>query len=240
MVSVFICCEHTPQFNTIAFLLEYALKAAKSAGLTAVGSRGKDAVCVAIQKKVAEKLMDASYVTSVHKITKRIGCVTTGIAPDGAALVQRARQIAAEFADKNGYEIPVHFLSQKLADMEQVYTQHAYMRPYAVNAILFAVDDERGPQLFKVDPAGHFSGYSAVASGPKEQEAFNSLERRKNFGEATEEETIHTALATLQTVCGGGFKARDVEVALTDKNGVFRKLSDEEVEEVLTAIAEKD
>lgn len=37
--------------------------------------------------------------------------------------------------------------------------QHASMRPLGVIPMLIAVDEERGPQLFKVDPAGYFVGY---------------------------------------------------------------------------------
>ncbi len=37
--------------------------------------------------------------------------------------------------------------------------QHASMRPLGVIPILVAIDEERGPQLFKVDPAGYFVGY---------------------------------------------------------------------------------
>ena len=33
------------------------------------------------------------------------------------------------------------------------------MRPLAVMPILLGIDEERGPQLFKVDPAGYFVGY---------------------------------------------------------------------------------
>lgn len=32
-----------------------------------------------------------------------------------------------------------------------------------------SVDDEKGPQVFKVDPAGHVLGYKATAAGSKEQ-----------------------------------------------------------------------
>jgi hypothetical protein len=35
------------------------------------------------------------------------------------------------------------------------------MRPLAVIPILLGIDEERGPQLFKVDPAGYFVGYKA-------------------------------------------------------------------------------
>lgn len=37
--------------------------------------------------------------------------------------------------------------------------QHAYMRPLGVISTLIGIDEERGPQLFKVDPAGYFVGY---------------------------------------------------------------------------------
>ncbi len=37
--------------------------------------------------------------------------------------------------------------------------QHAYMRPLAVVPILAGIDEEQGPQLFKVDPAGYYVGY---------------------------------------------------------------------------------
>lgn len=33
------------------------------------------------------------------------------------------------------------------------------MRPLGVVSMLIAVDEERGPQLFKVDPAGFYIGY---------------------------------------------------------------------------------
>jgi hypothetical protein len=37
--------------------------------------------------------------------------------------------------------------------------QHAYMRPLGVISMLASVDEERGPSLFKVDPAGYYVGY---------------------------------------------------------------------------------
>ena len=33
------------------------------------------------------------------------------------------------------------------------------MRPLCVVTMLYSIDEERGPQLFKIDPAGHFIGY---------------------------------------------------------------------------------
>ena len=45
--------------------------------------------------------------------------------------------------------------------------QHAYMRPLGVISIIIGIDEERGPQLFKVDPAGYYVGYKvSAAAGP--------------------------------------------------------------------------
>lgn len=44
--------------------------------------------------------------------------------------------------------------------------------------IVIGVDPEYGPQCFKLDPAGYFVGFHATASGQKQQEAMNHLEKK--------------------------------------------------------------
>ena len=102
--------------------------------------------------------------------------------------------MASEFRHTYGYEVPVDYLAARLADQAQVYTQvlrstcctaslafvaapcahvhgcaaqHAYMRPLGVVPILCGIDEERGPQLFKVDPAGYFVGYKVRWCWPR-------------------------------------------------------------------------
>ena len=50
---------------------------------------------------------------------------------------------------------------------------------------LVGCDEEFGPQVFRVDPAGHTTGYKAIATGSKEQEATTHLEKafKKNNGQ---------------------------------------------------------
>ena len=38
------------------------------------------------------------------------------------------------------------------------------MRPYGVETILVSIDDEKGPQIFKADPAGQYCGYKVIFS----------------------------------------------------------------------------
>ena len=57
--------------------------------------------------------------------------------------------------------------------------------------ILIGLDDERGPQLFKIDPAGYFVGFKATAAGAKQTESLNHLEKKlKKEKELNEEEAI--------------------------------------------------
>merc|ERR1719359_1894533 len=186
--------------------------------------------------------MDGSYHTHLYNITPTVGCLMTGMSADARALVFRAREIASKFKDKNGYEIPVHYLALKTANIGQVYTQHAYMRPFGVNMIMFSMDDEKGPQLFQIDPAGYYAGYKGCAAGAKENEAQNALEKIVKKKEAMNEaDTIQQTIGCLQAVMGMDFKDTDIEVGIVSKNrSGFVRLAEEEIRNHLDAIAEKD
>ena len=58
----------------------------------------------------------------------------TGMVADARASVSRLRQEAAEFKFNNGYDIPVSYLAKRAADLAQIYTQHANMRPLGIGA----------------------------------------------------------------------------------------------------------
>ncbi|URE11435.1 hypothetical protein MUK42_23497 [Musa troglodytarum] len=224
------------------YQVEYAFKAVKASGITSIGVRGKDSVCVVTQKKVPDKLLDQTSVTHLFPITKYIGLLATGITADARSLVQQARNEAAEFRFKWGYEMPVDVLAKWIADKSQIYTQHAYMRPLGIVAMILGIDEEKGPQLFKCDPAGHFFGHKATSAGLKEQEAINFLEKKmKNDPAFTYEETVQIAISALQSVLQEDFKATEIEVGVVRKEDpVFRVLSTEEIDEHLTAISERD
>lgn len=221
--------------------IEYAFKAIRSCNLTSVGVRGYDSVAVCIEKKIDDRMIDPASVTHIHRITSEIGCLVTGRDADGSAWISRLRHESFKYLEENGQQIPVDILAMRAADIAQLYTQKSFMRPYAVELMLFSVDSERGALLYKVDPAGHFMGYFAVSSGVKEQEATNYLEKeyrnRGGFANLSEEETIRVAIESLQNTMGLDFKPTDIEVAVVNNvTRTFKKLSVEEIEANLQII----
>lgn len=224
------------------YQVEYAFKACNSANITSLGIRGKDCAVVVSQKKISDKLLDPSTVSYIFRISPSIGAVLTGQIPDARAAVQRARGEAAEFRYKYGYDMPCDMLAKRMANINQVYTQRAYMRPLGVIMTLIAIDDERGPELYKCDPAGYYVGYKATASGPKQQEANNFLEKKlkkKEYAAGDVNEVTETAISALSTALSVDFKKNDIEIGVATKDG-FRKLTVEEIDERLVAIAEQD
>jgi len=227
------------------YQVEYAFKAITAANITSIGVRGKDCAVVISQKKVPDKLLDPSSVTYIFQLSPSVGCVMTGSIADARASVTRARGEAAEFRYKYGYEMPCDVLAKRLANINQVYTQRAYMRPLGVSMTLISVDDEMGPQLYKTDPAGYYVGYKATSSGPKQQEALNHLEKKlknKEYAPGDWKEVVETGIAALSAVLSVDFKSGEVEVGVVGADGKpgFRKLAQDEIEERLQSIADKD
>lgn len=216
------------------------MKAALSGGTTAIGVRGAETAVFITQKKVPDRLIDPTSLTSLHAVTENIGCLTIGLNPDIRAQVERIRYEANEFWFNNGYSMPAHALAKRVADLCQVNTQEASSRALAVLMLFIGYDDEKGAQLFKVDLAGHYLPYKAVAMGKYEQEAMNFLEKRvADLSTLDEKETIEMAIMAMQHILSTDFKGTEVEIGVVTKGKKYRVLTETEIEERVNVIQDK-
>jgi len=226
------------------YQVEYAFKAISGSGHTAISVRGKDTSVVITQRKVPDKLLDASTVTHLFSITPTIGCVMTGLIADARSQVYRARSEAADFRYKFGYEITPDALARRMANINQVYTQRAAMRPLGISMILIGTDPEFGPQIFKLDPAGYFVGFHATAAGQKQQEAMNHLEKKwkkldggRGGDDATKagktlsrDEVIEMAIEVMSTVHATDYRPGEIEIGIVSKQRAGIREDSREVE----------
>jgi 20S proteasome subunit alpha 1 len=73
-----------------------------------------------------------------------------------------------------------------------------------VGMIVIGYDAEYGPQVFKTDPAGYYSGYKATSAGVKQLEANSFLEKKiKKKQDFTYNEAVEVRLSFRQL---GGLK----------------------------------
>jgi len=55
-------------------------------------------------------------------------------------------------------------VTKRICDIQQMYTQHAGVRPFGVS-IIFGGVDKTGPRVFGTHPSGTYRGYKATALG---------------------------------------------------------------------------
>ncbi|RHY34443.1 hypothetical protein DYB32_001332 [Aphanomyces invadans] len=89
-----------------------------------------------------------------------------------------------------------------------------------------SVDEEKGPQLYKIDPAGNFRGYKATSAGVKDQEATNYLEKKIKANDSLDHEgTVHCAITCLQSVLSADFRPSEIEVGVVVQGERYQPLS---------------
>lgn len=195
------------------FQVEYAREAVKR-GTTSLGVTFKNGVVLASLRPLPPLALANSGGGKIHQLDDHLGISTTGFLADGRVLVDQGRVKAQIY--KITYDEPINVLGvvKEISDRMQLYTQYGGVRPFGV-ALLVGGVDEKGPQLFEIDPSSAFFGWKAQAIGKGTNEALKVLKSWKP--NMNEDDAIRLALRALKAG-ERNIKASDIELAvITDK-----------------------
>jgi proteasome alpha subunit len=200
------------------FQVEYAREAVKR-GTTSLGVTFKDGVVLAAVRPLPPLFVPNSGSDKVHQIDEHIGSTLSGFVADGRVLIDMARVHAQIYRLTYDEPIDVTGCVRELSDRMQIFTQYGGVRPFGV-ALLIGGVDEKGPQLFEIDPSSAFYGWRAHAIGRGAEEALKIL--RKSWKEnMSQEEGIELAMKALKAGEKEA-KIQEVEMAVITPEG-FKK-----------------
>ncbi|CAA7056737.1 unnamed protein product [Microthlaspi erraticum] len=213
--------------------IEHALTAVGS-GQTSLGIKAANGVVIATEKKLPSILVDEASVQKIQHLTPNIGVVYSGMGPDFRVLVRKSRKQAEQYLRLYKEPIPVTQLVRETATVMQEFTQSGGVRPFGVSLLVAGYDD-KGPQLYQVDPSGSYFSWKASAMGKNVSNAKTFLEKR--YTEDMElDDAIHTAILTLKEGFEGEISSKNIEIGKIGADKVFRVLTPAEIDDYLAEV----
>jgi len=144
------------------FQVEYAMELVNR-GATILGIQSTEGVVIGSEENI-EILEEAEYSWKIFKVDEHIGAAIVGLSSDARILIDQARIYAQ--SNKLTYDEPIdaEVVTKRICDIQQMYTQHAGVRPFGVS-IIFGGVDKTGTRVFGTHPSGTYRGYKATALG---------------------------------------------------------------------------
>ncbi len=144
------------------FQVEYAMELVNR-GATILGIQCAAGVVLGSEENI-EILEEAEYSWKIFRVDEHIGAAIVGLSSDARVLIDQARIYAQ--SNKLTYDEPIDIevVTKRICDIQQMYTQHAGVRPFGVS-IIFAGVDKTGARVFGTHPSGTYRGYKATALG---------------------------------------------------------------------------
>lgn len=217
------------------FQVEYALETVKR-GSTVLGIACQEGVVLGAEERSTSRLQDPKFGWKIFEIDNHVGVAVSGLSSDARILVDQARIHAQSNRLMYDEPIDVEILSKKIGDVEQVYTQHAGVRPFGVSLIFGGVD-KVGSKLFQTDPSGACWSYKAVSIGAGSDTVREILEI--NYKEDSSlEETILLAVQCFSKAIEGKLDPQKMKIAtIPTETKKFTVLTHEEVAKYIGKIS---
>jgi proteasome alpha subunit len=144
------------------FQVEYAMELVNR-GATIMGIQCEEGVVLGSEENI-EPLEEAEYSWKIFKVDEHVGAAIVGLSSDARILIDQARIYAQSNRLTYDEPIDVEVVTKRICDIQQMYTQHAGVRPFGVS-IIFGGVDKSGSHVFGTHPSGTYRGYKATALG---------------------------------------------------------------------------
>jgi len=198
------------------FQVEYAIEAVKR-GTTAIGIKTTEGCSLVVQKRLHTSLVEKDMVKKIFSIDDQIATAIAGLTADARILVNQARIQAQIHRITYNEPITVEALTRRLANVKQMYTQHAGVRPFGVSLLIAGCDEVLGPQLYMTEPSGSYWSYRATAIGSSAPTIIEFLEGEyKTIAESVSDGNL-IALKALKHVSEETIDAEMIEIAIISK-----------------------
>ena len=180
------------------FQVEYAMELVNR-GATIIGLQCGEGIVLGSEENI-EALEEAEYSWKIFRVDEHVGAAIVGLSSDARILIDQARIYAQ--SNKLTYDEPidVEVVTKRICDIQQMYTQHAGVRPFGVS-LIFAGVDKTGNHVFGTHPSGTYRGYKAAALGAGRETVLALLkeEYKENMTlEATQKLTIKCLAKALE------------------------------------------
>nr|CAX75596.1 Rho-associated protein kinase 1 [Schistosoma japonicum] len=220
------------------FQVEYAIEATKL-GSTGIGIKTNEGVVMAVEKRVNSTLIIPSSIEKIFEVDKHIACAVSGLVADAKTLIERARTEAAHHWFVYNEKMAIEDVTKAVSNLALAFGDDdmesgAMSRPFGV-ALLFAGVDERGPQLYHMDPSGTYIRYEAKAIGSGSEGAQQALQEiyHKNM---TLHEGCKHALSILKQVMEEKLDSTNVEMATVSVKNNYHIFNKDEVQAIIEEI----
>ncbi|CAH8507543.1 unnamed protein product [Schistosoma mattheei] len=166
-------------------------------------------------------------------------CAVSGLVADARTLIERARTEAAHHWFVYNEKMTIEDVTKAVSNLALAFGDDdmesgAMSRPFGV-ALLFAGVDERGPQLYHMDPSGTYIRYEAKAIGSGSEGAQQALQEiyHKNM---TLHEGCKHALSILKQVMEEKLDSTNVEMATVSIKDNYHLFNKDEVQRIIEEI----
>jgi proteasome alpha subunit len=209
------------------FQVEYAMELVNR-GATIMGIQCAEGVVLGSEENI-EPLEEAEYSWKIFKVDDHVGAAIVGLSSDARVLIDQARIYAQ--SNKLTYDEPVdvEVVTKKICDIQQMYTQHAGVRPFGVS-IIFGGVDKTGAHVFGTHPSGTYRGYKATALGAGRETVLSILKEEYHENLSLEENTKLTIKCLLKALEARQLPPRIKIAVIPTAKKQLQMLTDEKIE----------